>query len=111
MTPTQEATGAAARFVAKLNEFFLFPLITLLSAIALLVFLWGCAQYIMNATVEAKKEEGKRHIGYGLLGLFVMVSAYAILTFAANTFDLGQELNCADKPNASGCAEVFSLPE
>lgn len=107
MTPQQEA----AAFVERLNAAIIFPLITLLSAIAFLFFLVGCAQYIMNAANEQAREQGKTHIMYGLIGLFVMVSAWAILTTAANTFGLGDQLDCANTPSGTGCNEVFRLPD
>lgn len=109
MTPQQQAAAEAGKFVTQVNNIILFPLIALLSGIAFLYFLWGCAQYIMNADNDSAREEGKKHITYGLVGLVVMFSAFAILTLAVNTFGLGKTLNCADNPTASGCDTVFKL--
>ena len=105
-----ESTSAAARFVVIFNDVILFPTIALLSGIALLLFIWGCAEYIMNANNEEARGKGKLHIMYGLIGLFIMVSAYAILTFAVNSFGLKGQLDCAENPSASGCADKFKLP-
>lgn len=105
MTPQQEA----AAFVVRLNDALIFPLIALLSAVALLFFLIGCAEYIFNAANESAREQGKKHIMYGLIGLFIMVSAWGLLTLAANTFGLGQQLDCARTPGAGGCASAFQL--
>lgn len=105
-----DSTSAAARFVATFNDVILFPTIALLSGIALLLFIWGCAEYIMNANNEEARSKGKLHIMYGLIGLFIMVSAYAILTFAVNSFGLKAQLDCAETPSASGCADKFKLP-
>src|SRR3989344_4778119 len=91
MTPPQQA----AEFVGRFNDAILFPLIALLSGIAFLFFIYGSAVYIFNADNDAARADGKKHIMYGLIGLTVMVSAYAILTLAANTFGLGQQLDCA----------------
>lgn len=110
MSPQQQAAQEAANFVTQVNNIILFPLIALLSGIAFLVFLYGCAQYILNAASDQAREEGKKHIMYGLIGLFVMVSAYAILTLAVNSFGLGQQLDCATDPNGSGCGSAFTLP-
>ncbi len=109
MTPQQQAAQEAANFVTRLNNAILFPLIALLSAVAFLYFLWGCAQYIMNAANDSAREEGKKHITFGLIGLVVMLSAYTILTFAVNTFGLGKTLDCADDPSRSGCGTVFKI--
>lgn len=110
MNPQQEAAHQAADFVARFNEAFLFPLIILLSGVAFLVFIYGCAIYIFNAGNDGAREEGKKHIMFGLIGLTIMVSAYAILTLAVNTFGLGQQLDCASTPGASGCDNAFTLP-
>lgn len=102
MNPEQLAaasTGAAeaAAFVDKLNEHILFPLIALLSGIAFLVFIYGSIIYVFNGTSDSAREEGKKHMTYGIIGLVVMVSAWGLLSIAANTFGLGDELECADK--------------
>jgi len=109
MTPQQEAAAEAGEFVSRLNEAVIFPLIALLSGVAFLYFLWGAAQYIINADNESAREEGKKHIMFGLIGLVVMFSAFAILSLAVNTFGLGETLDCADNPNASGCEDVFRI--
>lgn len=98
----------AGKFVNKVNEIILFPLISLLSAIAFVVFLYGCAVYILNADNETARSEGKKHIMYGLIGLVVMASAYAILNIASGTFGLEDTLDCANNPTATGCADVFN---
>jgi len=110
MTPQQQAAQEAANFVTRLNNAILFPLIALLSGIAFLFFIYGSAVYIFNANNDAARAEGKKHIMYGLIGLTVMVSAYAILTLAVNTFGLGQQLDCANNPGGSGCGSAFTLP-
>jgi TRAP-type C4-dicarboxylate transport system permease small subunit len=104
--------AVAQQFVAKFNEVILFPIITLLIAVALLVFIWGCFQYIAGAANPATRTEGQKHIMWGIIGMFVMLTAYAILTIAANTFGLNDELDCANNPNASGCENgVFRVPK
>ena len=109
MTPGQQAAAEAGNFVAKVNEIILFPLIALLLGIAFLYFIYGCAQYIINAASDQAREEGKKHIMYGLIGMVVMLSAYALLTLAVNTFGLGKSLDCANVPNGAGCETTFKL--
>lgn len=95
---------AAASFVERFNEVILFPIITLMIAVALLVFVYGAFQYIANSANPSARSEGQKHIMWGIVGLFVMLSAYAILSLAANTFGLQDKLNCADDPSASDCS-------
>jgi len=103
MSPRDAAVSEAAKFVALLNEEIFFPLIFLLSGIAFLYFVYGAAVYILSAGSEQAQSEGKKHIMYSLLGLFIMASAYAILSLAAGTFGLDDELDCAVDPTGPGC--------
>lgn len=110
MDPQQKAAEEAAAFVEILNATILFPLIALLSGIAFLVFLWGAAEYIFGANNDQARNQGRSHMLFGIIGLVVMVSAWALLTLATNTFGLGDQLDCADDPGA--CAgDEFKLPE
>lgn len=101
-------TAEASRFVERVNEVILFPIITLLIAVALLVFVYGSVMFIMNANAPAAREQGRKHIMWGIIGMLVMLSAYAILSIASNTFGLGGDLDCADNPAGPGCDSVFS---
>lgn len=101
----------AFNFVGDVNDIILYPLIMLLTAIAFLVFMYGCFEYIANANNPAARETGRSHIMWSLVGMFVMLMAYGILAVAANTFGLVDELDCADMPSLAGCnGTVFELP-
>lgn len=82
----QEAEDVARGFLARLNDAILYPLITLMLAIALVVFLWGCFDFIRGASEPSVRTQGRKHILWGIIGMLVMVSAYSILTIAAGTF-------------------------
>ncbi len=75
--------------VDKVNDAILFPLIALLMAVAFLIFLWGGFEFVRNSDSEAGREKGKTHLLFGVIGMLVMLSAYAILNIAAGTFGLG----------------------
>ena len=79
-------TEAARTLLGRIEAAILFPLITLLMGIALLVFLWGAYEFVYNADSEMGREAGRRHMLYGIIGLLVMLSAYAILRIATATF-------------------------
>lgn len=98
----QPGAAQAEAFVDKLNTIILFPTITLLSAVAFLVFLWGTAQYFFNAANDQARQQGVKHITWGIIGLVVMLSAFTILALVANTFGLTDELDCANDPTACG---------
>lgn len=108
-----QAPGAAAAyaFVEKFNDIILFPLILLLTGVAFLVFLYGCLMYITHAENSSAREQGRSHIIYSVIGMFVMLIAYTILQIAANTFGLEDILDCSNNPNTPGCDEVMRIPE
>lgn len=109
-TPADKAAAKAAGFVDTFNEIILYPTIALLTAVAFFVFLWGCAEYFMNATNDQARQQGVKHITYGFIGLLIMITAFTILTIATATFGLDDELNCADNPGDPGCSGAFTLP-
>jgi|GEM_PF-833231 len=83
-----DAQFAAQCFVDKINDAILFPLITLLMALAFLFFLYGAFEYVKNSGSDAGRETGRRHLLYGVIGMLVMLSAFSILNIAAGTFGL-----------------------
>jgi len=63
------------------------PLIGLLFGIALLLFLWGAFQFILDVGEKGEaRENGKRHMLWGIIGMVVMVSVFGILAILATTF-------------------------
>jgi len=90
------STQLAYGFVQRFNEVILFPTIALLSAVALLVFMYGCFLYIVRAADPAARAQGVKHITWGILGVVIMLSAYTIMSIAAGTFGLNDELDRAN---------------
>ena len=62
-----------------ISRLILNPLIGLAFAVALLVFFWGIFQFIATETGDAKREESKKKILWGLVGMFIMFSAYGLI--------------------------------
>jgi cell division protein FtsL len=92
-----DAQVVAQGFLLKIEQAILFPLITLMMAVALLVFLYGAFEYVRNANDPGERETGARHLLYGTIGMLVMLCALAILSIAAGTFDLNDELRSAQE--------------
>jgi phosphotransferase system glucose/maltose/N-acetylglucosamine-specific IIC component len=84
-----DAADVAQNLVDRLNSVIIFPLMTLLTAAALLVFLWGGLQFIIGAGDETARKKGKQHMLWGIVGLLIILSAYTILRIAAGTFGIG----------------------
>lgn len=79
---------AAKAVLTKIESVILFPLMTLMMAVAMLYFFWGAYEFVAGADSEEAQTKGKTHMLYGIIGLLVMLSAYAILRIAAATFGI-----------------------
>ncbi len=106
-TPGQQE---AYEFVARVNEIILYPLISLLMGLALLIFLYGCYEYISHSNESSARETGQMHILWGIVGMFIMLVAYGILGIAAGTFGLSDELDCANDPSNRNCINTEFRP-
>ncbi len=87
-----EHVEAAKSVVAKIESAILFPLMSLMVAVAFLVFLYGAYEFVLNADDASGRETGRQHMLFGIVGLLVIFSAYAILKIAAGTFGITEGL-------------------
>jgi len=55
------------------------PIIQLLFAVALIIFLWGIFEFVRDGDSDSGREKGKKHIVWGIIGLTIMASAFGIL--------------------------------
>jgi uncharacterized membrane protein len=72
-------------FLGKLETQIINPAITLLALAAFVVFAWGVVEYIRNAANDEKRAQGQQHIIWGLVGLFILFSAAAIVHIISST--------------------------
>ncbi|HEX4799317.1 MAG TPA: hypothetical protein VFV22_02140 [Candidatus Paceibacterota bacterium] len=77
---------AANDLLNKLNTVIIFPLMTLMTVVAMAFFLYGVFEYIAGGADGEARVTGRKHMLYGIIGFVVMFSAYAILKIAAWTF-------------------------
>lgn len=63
-------------------------LVPLFIAVAVAVFLYGVVKYVTSAGDEEKRKEAKSYMLYGIIGLFVMVSIWGLVTIISDTFAL-----------------------
>ncbi len=78
---------AALSLISKINTMILNPVIILFFAVALVYFVFGVLQYLFAAKSDpAAIQTGARHMGWGLFGMFVMVSVFSFLRIILNTF-------------------------
>ncbi|MBP9701865.1 MAG: hypothetical protein KBD47_02710 [Candidatus Pacebacteria bacterium] len=61
------------------------PLLTLVFAVAFIVFMWGVFQYLIATSDPSARSEGTQHILWGVIGMAIMLSAYGIINFVIAT--------------------------
>jgi hypothetical protein len=76
-------------FVNKVNDVIINPILALIFAAALVVFIWGVVEFLSGQNgVGEGAANGKRHMLWGIIGMFIMVAAYAVLKIIANTLNV-----------------------
>lgn len=80
---------AALKIITKINQNIINPIIVILFAIAMLYFLFGILQYLVKSKSDpAAISAGAKHMGWGLFGMFVMISVFGFLQLIINTFPI-----------------------
>jgi hypothetical protein len=70
------------------------PIITLFFIMALSVFVFGIFEFILGADNDDRRSKGKRHMAWGIIGLFIMTAAFAIIALLSNLVgEFGTEPN------------------
>ncbi len=80
---------ALAKLIKNIDAFIVTPLLGLIWAAALVVFLWGASQFILNADSEEGRATGRRHLVWGIIGMFIIVSVWAILRVLKTSIYVG----------------------
>ena len=70
------------QFLGKVVTEIVNPIILLLAGAAFILFLWGVFEFIKGAADEKSREEGRRAILWGLVGLVIIFGAYGIINIA-----------------------------
>ena len=80
--------SAASELAGRISITIINPLILLLFALALFFFLWGLVAFVWQSDSDEGRQKGIRHMLWGILGMFVMVSAFGIIKVIQGTFNL-----------------------
>ncbi len=75
----------------KVVDLIINPAVLVIFSAGLLVFVWGLVQFLksLNEGGSGKSEEGKQHMLWGIVGMFIMVSVFGIIALISNTLGLG----------------------
>ncbi len=74
------------QLIIKINTFILNPLIAFAFVAATVYFIVGLIRFLLPQGNEADRATGQRHMIWGLVGMFVMISVFGIMRLIVNTF-------------------------
>jgi uncharacterized membrane protein YidH (DUF202 family) len=75
-------------FLSKVNREITNPLILFLFALAVLYFLWGMLECLMNQNDEEGRTKCREHMLWGIIGITIMMCVWAILNIILNTLNI-----------------------
>ena len=75
-------------FLSSVDRLIINPLIVLLFALALLFFLYGMLEFLVNQANDEKRTTGKSHMIWGIVGITIMFGVFAIMNMILNTFNI-----------------------
>ena len=78
-----------SEILGRLQSEVLQPVMTVVFAAGFFLFIWGLVKFLWNVEDGSGQIEGKSHIVWGVVGMFVMVSIWSIIALLDNTFGLG----------------------
>jgi hypothetical protein len=93
MTAAVANSSAVCTIVGNITAALINPALALVFAAGLLVFIYGLVEFMWGLSQETdKRQTGKQHMLWGLVGMFVMVTALAIIKIIASV--VGGTLPC-----------------
>jgi hypothetical protein len=81
----------ANELLGRIVEGIVNPIILLLFAVALVVFLWGMVLFVAKGDNEEARKTGGRHILYGIIGMAIMISAFGIMKLIVGSIGASDE--------------------
>lgn len=79
-------------FIGRISTEILNPIIALMFAIAMAIFIWGVLKYIWNPDNEQARESGRKSMMWGIIGMVIMVSVFGIVRFIISSIGADQAL-------------------
>jgi len=81
--PTAEA--GVVSLMNSINRVIINPLILFIFALALVYFIYGLVQFLLNPNNEELRKTSKQHMFWGIIGLFIMTAVFGIMNLIMNT--------------------------
>ena len=89
LTPLMAAAADTLSIVRMINDI-VNVIIPLFMTVAVAVFLWGIIMYITAGGDAEKEKTARGYIIYGIIGLFVLVAFWGLVTVITNTFTINE---------------------
>ena len=86
--PTTAKVSTVDKLLSNIVNQVVTPLIYLMAAAAVLYFVWGVMLFIKNADNPTERKVGYDHMIWGVIGIFIMVSARGIIYIILSTLGL-----------------------
>lgn len=84
---TSAAAGNIDELIVNINTYIINPFIGFLFVLATVLFLYGLVRYYIAGSPE-DRQVGQRHMMWGLMGMFIMISVFGIMKLIINTFGI-----------------------
>lgn len=81
----QEIDAFVQGAIGKFVEIIINPIIYIFFAASFLVFFWGIVEFLAQGNNPEKASTGKRHMFWGIIGLFIFIASLGILRIISNT--------------------------
>ncbi|MFA6515005.1 MAG: hypothetical protein WCT42_01940 [Candidatus Paceibacterota bacterium] len=92
------AEASITTLMKSIDRVIINPLIVLLFALAVVYFLYGLLKYLLSPDNEEIRKTSKDHMLWGVIGMFIMISVFGIMSLILNT--VGEEkINVNDTGN------------
>lgn len=79
------AEASVTTLMLSINRVIINPLIYFIFALAIVYFLYGLAQYLLNPESEEIRKTNKQHMIWGIFGMFIMIAVFGILNLVLTT--------------------------
>jgi heme/copper-type cytochrome/quinol oxidase subunit 2 len=79
------AEASVTTLMKSINRVIINPLIVLLFALAMVYFIYGLAKYLLSPDNEEVRKNSKSQMLWGIVGMFIMISVFGILSLVMNT--------------------------
>lgn len=73
----------ADSLIKNIGSNILTPLAEVMIALAVVFFLYGVVEFIAGAGSGEKRTTGRKHMIWGIIGLFVMISVFGLMNLLA----------------------------